>query len=363
LFLVTISNLSFIYLGMSFIIISLMLYEGKVKIPTENLFIFGVSLLTIVYSCMVFYDGIAPELYLAIFIYMVLSFLLSSVILLFTKDDVEWVIKKIILFFLCLIIMQQIFYLVTGTYLDFYKLLTFGGFESRYFSAFTNQFGLIRPTGINAEPSNFATIITFFIVFLLQVQQRADKFIFLALIATMFTFSFASILIIVLILCVLLINMKFIVTFKGFIVATLITVAISFALFLVYERLFGGVGYDSISARTGVFYFLENRPLYDDFFGSGFLAFKGQYCLKEYCFFGSQIKDIGFWGNLYFSGGIASILFLLIFLHFSVRNVKLLLVVLIALSSKFDFLQPAFWMFLLMVPTANILNKLGKCNE
>ncbi|HIF9237334.1 TPA: hypothetical protein ACX6QH_003732 [Photobacterium damselae] len=258
-----------------------------------------------------------------------------------------------------ILLTQHIVYIISKQYIDIHNFITFGKYISRYHSAYLNSFGLIRPTGVSIEPSNISAIINFYIVSYLIMGGEKNKLLYFSIIGNMLSFSFASILISILILIVVSISDRDLRKKKYFkyVFFAMISFLSVYALQLVYFRLTGNVDYDALAFRQQIINLIYNQKIEYHLFGHGVLMSENPFLIDNTIVYHSNIRDSGFWINLYFTGGIFIVILFLLYLYLSIKNIYFVIIVIISLCSKFDYMQPTFWLLMFIIILNNIMKK------
>ena len=288
---------------------------------------------------------LTQKLYIATSVYLLLSAMLAFVFVskkskIFLSQSIEFFIWAI----LVILVFQQLVYFVIGGYVDLHKALTFGVYESRFESGFFSQYGLIRPTAFAVEPSNMAATLLLYSALYFQIKKKVNLKLMVMVSGSVLTLSFASILVSSVLLGVLVFyfNKKIRVYFLP------LVALLSFALiYLLYARSMSASDYDAVGARLGIFDYISNQSISRHILGNGFLAFETPVILDGREFTNSQIRDSGFWVNLYFSSGLLGVVLFGCYLYrVSVSKVHFFFI-LIILFLKFDYMQPVFWFVIL----------------
>lgn len=130
-----------------------------------------------------------------------------------------------------------------------------------------------------------------------------------------------------------------------------------YALQLVYFRLTGNVDYDALAFRQQIINLIYNQKIEYHLFGHGVLMSENPFLIDNTIVYHSNIRDSGFWINLYFTGGIFIVILFLLYLYLSINNIYFVIIVIISLCSKFDYMQPTFWLLMFIIILNNIMKK------
>ncbi|NVP03384.1 hypothetical protein HWA77_24580 [Photobacterium damselae subsp. damselae] len=247
--------------------------------------------------------------------------------------------------------LQQIYYVFTLTYIDLHSLITLGHEESRNFSPIFYNLGLTRPTSFFAEPSNASAVLTFLSFSYISILNQVNKVSLLGFIVASMTLSSAAVLISGLSLLVLVLFDKtffkniYIKIFSFFLFVS----SLSYVVLLTVDRIFGNTEYDMISSRTNIFRYLYEQDWINYFFGNGILILKNPIIYSGIEIYNYTFRDSGFFVNLFFSTGIVGVVFFIFWSKLKIKKMSLLIIFLIILNSKYDYLQPVFWMLIFCV--------------
>lgn len=351
-FSLTIINFGVIPLGLSllgisscaYFLIATSLKKVNVKPLVITLFL---PLFFIVYSIITIFfyqDNVKLVMYVAILVY--IFAVIVSVFGLYHSDrgSLEKGISIYIYMSFFVVFLQHIFYLATKEYLDIHQVLTIFRAESRHFNALLFRFGLSRPTGWTVEPSNMSAIMVFISVLYYRVKGGIDRVFFLGMLTSLLTFSFAGILITA--------GILFIVSFNYLSKAKLVFLSTPFVLLLfyfVYYRLTGNVDYDSLGMRLDIIDVIFNQNVTNFIFGNGFFALSEPLNIQGVLVHDHNIRDSGVWVNLIFSVGIFATLIILLTMIVCCDGLDNFFIYILALSSKFDYFQPFFWLFIILL--------------
>lgn len=354
-FLLTLMNYGQIWFLMSVSLFLIFSYKKKVLFKASFLvllfILFAYSLISIYF----YYDLIRVEVYFYMFLYAVNTALGCSLLISEKKDSIKEGIRLYISIMIFVLLFQQVFYIVTKNYIDLHRLITFGEYESRYASVFLERWGLIRPTGIAIEPSNMGNIIVFLSVIYMLIDKKVTNRLLFFIAFSFLTFSFASIFTSALILLVLVISrIREKNSISLIILSTVIIVVCISFLFVFYLRFTSAdAGYDAISTRLFITDILHHRDILNDILGNGILLFNDEIILYGYPIKIYNIQDSGFFVNMYFCFGIFGLVLMLLYLYFKLSLSKYFIVTCILLMTKFDYMQPLFWMLMYFVSSFN----------
>ena len=257
-------------------------------------------------------------------------------------------LRYVIIFHCGAVVLQFFTFLLFGKYIDLHNYITFFSYESRPESNSLSGWGLIRPTGFLVEPSNVAALITFFNVIYLSIVRKFDSFFVKVQLCTFLTLSFAAIGISSLILMVVLFNYSInqVDKFKKTIAVATIILILVISIFVFYWRVYIAVDYDSLAYRMVILRFFQSISLESLLFGHGILISKYPLLVEGVYLNNSHFRDVGFFVNSIFSFGTI-LTFIFILFSFFCNKWFVFFTLIIALFSKFDYMQPIFWFALM----------------
>lgn len=289
-------------------------------------------------------DNVKFVMYAAIFIYLMAVVMAVLFFYEVGLNDLSNALSKFIYITFILLVFQHLMYLFFNYYVDVHKVITVFNVDSRYFSTLLLRFGLIRPTGWTVEPSNMGAIITFCTVLYYLINKKVDRVLKFGLCGSIITFSFAAIVIAVVIISV--ISLRHLSPFRVLFLSTPILGGLCY---FVYYRMTGGVDYDAFGMRVVIIEAISSQDIYNLLFGNGFFALSSPLNLSGTYIYDYNIRDSGVWINLLFSIGLIPLVFLFLILYFLIKNLSDFFIVVAAMSSKFDYFQPFFWFFILLL--------------
>lgn len=337
-------------------IISTKLYLGDLCIFLA-FFIYGLSTLTIKSSDI---EHLYVNAYFVTFIYIFITYTFVSLL----KDfNYKYIIKifKIYLTILIITIFAQWFiYFLLGEYFDINKIVSFGESESRYTSKSFKSLGLIRPTSFFTEPSNASAAISMLTFCYMFLIKKIDSYIILGFITSILTLSTAGVLIgssslaIIFFFCKTKSKKYFLKLFTIIFCIIIISYMISFS----FDRINNSSEYDMLSTRSIITDVIKNQEWYNHIIGNGINILSQPININGYTIHDYSFRDSGFFINLYYSFGIAGFILFIIWSRIKIRDSAFLMIFYIILQSKFDYLQPTFWLLIFTISILHNKNKL-----
>ncbi|MFB2649029.1 hypothetical protein [Shewanella mangrovisoli] len=294
---------------------------------------------------------LSSKTYLVNVLYIVNVIIFSLAMLTFSQKLFSKVVFAILCTAVFVLILQHAFYILFSYYIDFHKILTLGMYSSRNEGGMFSRVGLIRPTGFAIEPSNFSILVMYLSLLYYCVSKNA-KITTYFLISACLTLSFAAASIAAIL--IVFINYKVFISSKakGVILSLVILFLFLLLFSLVYYRITAGVGYDAVGSRMILIYYLLEQDIYHLFLGNGIYSFSGSIDFNGFYLTEAQIKDSGLWLNLIFSVGILGFFGFLYYIKWAVfNNVILFVFIFLIMMTKFDYMQPLFWLVILLVPS------------
>ena len=348
---VVIMNFGPMALSFSILINFLTLYWHSTSKHYTNIKPFLVSLLVpfffiigAIFTVFLYQNNVKLVMYIAIFIYLILVTLTVLYIFYIGFNNVQKSFRLFIIVSFFIVISQQIVFVITGEYLDIHSAMTLFKAESRYFSPLLASVGLIRPTGWTVEPSNMSAILTFSTVIYYLIVSKIDRVVIMGLACAILTFSFAAIIIVAAIFFFM--SIRSLSFSKLFVLSTPLVVLLSY---FVYYRVTGGVGYDSLGVRMEMLKIIEAQDIENLLLGNGFFALQSPLNVNSHLVYDYNIRDSGLWPNLVFSIGVIPTVVVVCSLFFLIRDKTEFFIIFFALFSKFDYFQPFFWFFVLII--------------
>lgn len=279
-------------------------------------------------------------------IYSLLSVLMISFLPPESRKNMTKALYYSILILVLLIIFQHIYYFVFSIYFDVHNIVTLGKYVSRYESNYLAQFGILRPTGLSVEPSNYSAVLLYMIFSYAWLKGRLDNSVIILLFLSSLTLSFASMGIVAAVLSVIvlarLIKSKRIFDLAIVLIVFLVTAVV---LQILIDRITSAVDYDALGARMQIVKYYRDIDINSALAGHGILFFNDFVTFNSIDLSNSQIRDSGVWVSIFFAAGILGLALLLLLL-FSVNWPLFSIAIAIALFSKLDFMQPSFWILI-----------------
>ena len=344
-------NFGIVSLSLSFALLLFLIFLGyklnignDIKCFVYSLILPFIFILFSILSIIIYLDYVRLIVYFATYIYL---FMVILAVLYFYQsgiNNLSQALSKFIFFSLVLLTIQHLVYYIFHFYIDVHKILTVFSSESRYFSTTFNNFGIIRPTGWTLEPSNMSAIVTFSSVLYYIINKKFDSVLIAGFLTSIFTLSFASI--IINLLLIFLISIKKIPRSKFIF---LIFPSIFMLSLLVYYRMTYAIDYDAIGMRMVMVDLIFSQDIYSLLFGNGFLALSSPVYFSGSYIYDYNIRESGFWFNMIFSVGLVPVIVIVLCIFLIVKDINVFLIVIVALSSKFDYFQPFFWFFILLL--------------
>jgi hypothetical protein len=364
LFLFSLSGFSKIsgLLSIVIIVVFLLLDVEKLKIRV-GLVISLLVMITYVILVSTFTDNIV--IYLLYYHFYVVYILLFSMLLArFRSSDIVLIVDQYLLIHLASFYIQMITYYSSGYYVDFYSVVPGSSAHSAYIAReLSGTWVALRPTGFFTEPSFFAMAIFPGVMYKVITGKYNSKVLIASILAILFTFSIAAIVVMVAFLGILTIKKSL---SRGgllplFGMSLLLAIFIYISYDFMYARVFESEtpGYDPIYYRLAILYEFSMRPLLDNLVGVGyffdeFSATNGVTGLTA-----AGVRDSGFWASLFYSGGVLGVilffLFLYVLFNYEFRYLPLIFVI---LFMKYSVINASFWVLILLCYVAvNGVNK------
>ncbi len=258
-----------------------------------------------------------------------------------------------------IILLQWIIYFSFGEYLDLNKMVSFGESEARYTSNTFHVLGLIRPTAFFTEPSNASAVISMFTFCYMFLVKKLDSYVILGFLVSILTLSTAGILIGSISLGILLLfyngggRSKL---FK-FSILLLSIIVIFHMLSFSYERVNNSSEYDMLETRSVIANLIYDQSWYKHLLGNGITILSNPIVIDNYVVHDYSFRDSGFFVNLYYSFGIIFFALFIFWSRIKIKNNIELIIFFVVLQSKFDYLQPVFWLLIFTVSMLNFENR------
>nr|WP_272579370.1 hypothetical protein [Providencia sp. PROV265] len=293
--------------------------------------------------------------YLVATIYMTVVYIFVSLLSGFSYEYIVKIFRLYLLILILVVLFQWFFYFLTGDYLDLNKIVSFGTSESRYTSLTFKTLGLIRPTVFFTEPSNASAVISMITFCYMLLIKRLDNYIFLGFLASILTLSTAGVFIGSASLGILLIFYKSSPKFRLFklLMFILCLLAIYYIISFSYDRINNSSEYDMLATRTTITSVIEGQAWYNHLIGNGINILAKPIVIDDIIIHDYSYRDSGFFINLYYSFGLIGLFLFLFWARINIKNNVHLMIFFVILQSKFDYLQPVFW---LLIFTVSMLN-------
>ncbi len=293
--------------------------------------------------------------YIVVIIYISIVYIFVSLLSNFNYKYIVKIFRYCLIILAITILFQWSFFFLTGDYIDLNKIVSFGASESRYTSPTFKTMGLIRPTAFFTEPSNASAIISMITFCYMFLIKKLDGYVILGFFISILTLSTAGVLIGSISLCILLLfcrnNSKTLLFKISFFIFC--SIFIFYMLSFSYERISNSSEYDMIATRTVVTNIIQSQSWYNHLIGNGINILSKPIYTEGNIIYDYSFRDSGFFVNLYYSFGIIGLFLFLFWARFQIKNNIHLIIFFIILQSKFDYLQPVFW---LLIFTISILN-------
>lgn len=367
LFLVPLINSGLYMLGIviGWLLFLLLLTYNKIlstKLFVGDYFLLFVPLLYGLISLMLTpynYHYLQMNSYLVAVIYISIVYIFVVLLKDFEYEFIVKIFKYVLVLLSFIILLQWAIYLSFGEYLDFNKLVSFGKSESRYTSNTFRILGLIRPTAFFTEPSNASAVISMFTFCYMFLVKKLDGYVILGFLTSILTLSTAGVLIGSISLGFLLLFYKNGNRSKLFkvLISCLSMIIIFYMLSFSYDRVNSASEYDMIASRSVIANLIFDQAWYNHLLGNGITIlsepiFIGNNLVHDYSF-----RDSGFFVNLYYSFGLIGFVFFLFWSRLKIKNNIHLVIFFVVLQSKFDYLQPVFWLLIFTVSMLDYDNK------
>ncbi|MCG6308821.1 hypothetical protein K6U49_09515 [Vibrio alginolyticus] len=305
------------------------------------------------------YHYLQMNSYLVAVIYISIVYIFVVLLKDFEYEFIVKIFKYVLVLLSFIILLQWAIYLSFGEYLDFNKLVSFGKSESRYTSNTFRILGLIRPTAFFTEPSNASAVISMFTFCYMFLVKKLDGYVILGFLTSILTLSTAGVLIGSISLGFLLLFYKSGNRSKLFkvLISCLSMIIIFYMLSFSYDRVNSASEYDMIASRSVIANLIFDQAWYNHLLGNGITIlsepiFIGNNLVHDYSF-----RDSGFFVNLYYSFGLIGFILFLFWSRLNIKNNIHLVIFFVVLQSKFDYLQPVFWLLIFTVSMLDYDNK------
>lgn len=355
-------------LGMSILLFFICLFLSYDKIISTKLylgdlcvflafFIYGLSTLAIKSSNI---EHLYVNAYFVAFIYIFIIYTFISLLKDFNYKYIIKIFKIYLTIFIITIFAQWFIYFLLGDYFDINKIVSFGESESRYTSKSFESLGLIRPTSFFTEPSNASAAISMLTFCYMFLIKKIDFYIILGFITSILTLSTAGVLIgssslaIIFFFCQNKSKKYFLKLFTIISCIIIISYIISFS----FDRINNPSEYDMLSTRSIITDVIKNQEWYNHIIGNGINILSHPININGHTIHDYSFRDSGFFINLYYSFGIVGFILFIIWSRVKIENSAFLMIFYIILQSKFDYLQPTFWLLIFTISILHNENKL-----
>jgi hypothetical protein len=358
IFLLTIvTNLMFNYnilvIAISFLMIIRINYISKKPISIIYISIGFLFAIILMFTVNITVSDIDQEKLSAFIKKIFFGYLIFIVTILYYYNKIALLMKSVelVLFiFLITWIIQFLVYYTTGYYIDYLEMMT--GVNQRYAESYLMKIGIIRPSGLLAEPGTYAmTILPLLILDYLYKKQLTlfHKITIFSMYATLSIFAIVTASLFL--FFVFIQNFKIKITFRN-IIYFIIALIIIYFLFLGVEHYLSlrlvTNGNGGISQRENIIQYWLSSDAFNILYGQGYVQSK---------FLDYVISDSGLWFKFLFEYGLFSIpIFILMAYVASGFNLFFLFIVLI---TKLSYLTYLFWFFL----AALYIQKINKYKE
>lgn len=317
---------------------------GKRSIYALSLWlIYAISVISVYLSSD---QDLDEKLTIANLVYSFLAVLMISILSSEKRKYIEKALYYSILLLLSILIIQHLTYVITFKYLDVHNFITLGKYFSRYESNYLAQFGLLRPTGLSVEPSNFSAVLVYMIFSFAWLRGSLDNKVIVLLFLSSLTLSFASMGIIAAILSVIV--MARVIDKKrvfDLVIASTVLLLATIAVLILIDRITSGVDYDALGSRLKIVKYYYDVDYLNVLWGHGLFFFENVVTFNSVELSNSNIRDSGVWISIFFAAGVPGLILLGIIVV-SVKWPLFSLAVAIGLCSKLDFMQPSFWVLI-----------------
>lgn len=289
--------------------------------------------------------------YLVAVIYISIVYIFMSLLKEFDYDYIVKVFRYCLVFLSSIILIQWIIYLSLGDYLDLNKIVSFGKSESRYTSNTFRALGLIRPTAFFTEPSNASAVISMFTFCYMFLVKKLDGYMIFGFLVSILTLSTAGVLIGSVSLGILLLFYKNGYNSKLFklLLSIISVIVVFYMLSFSYDRVSSSSEYDMLATRSVIANVMYGQAWYKHLFGNGISILSEPIVIDDYLVHDYSFRDSGFFVNLYYSFGLVGLILFVLWSRSKISNNTQLIVFFVVLQSKFDYLQPVFWLLIFTV--------------
>lgn len=293
--------------------------------------------------------------YLVAVIYISIVYIFISLLRNFNYEYIVKIFRFYLVILATTILFQWLIYFLTSDYIDLNKIISFGQSESRYTSLTFKAIGLIRPTAFFTEPSNASAVISMITFCYMFLIKKLDGYVILGFIVSILTLSTAGVLIGSISLGILLLFYKSKSRSKLFkiLVFILCLIFIFYILSFSYDRVSNSSEYDMLATRNVVTNIIQSQVWYKHLIGNGVSILSAPIVIDGYVVHDYSFRDSGFFINLYYSFGFIGLILFLIWARIKIKSNLYLIIFFVVLQSKFDYLQPVFW---LLIFTVSILS-------
>ncbi|RQU52217.1 hypothetical protein DF147_01000 [Burkholderia cenocepacia] len=267
-----------------------------------------------------------------------------------TRDTLDTACRMLIYVHAAFFTFQLVYYLGTGTFIDFDSYVREADSEALYATkALTDSLISIRALGLYSEPSFYAMTVVPSAVVLLLSQRRMTLAPAVGFATALLSFSVASMAV-----CAALCGLHVLIG-RGRLRTRIAVVVVALAcvpwLYSVYDqRVNQSVDYDAVGSRTLVLTELTERDVVAGAFGGG-LFWDERHNVGKTHLRGYQVRDSSFYIYLVFAGGVAGFIVFfgtLVVLFRRKGRRKYLLYLLPILLFKYHVLYGMLWLTILL---------------
>lgn len=351
IFIFTLINLSVLWMSIFLLFILFKTFSTGVRVSWFGLVVVsGFSIITTIFPHLTKYS-VVVYVYSIIVIYCIVAFVFVGLI------DKEALVKSLTIYSLVAllgILLQHFIYWVSDYYLDLHSLVTLNSYSSRYDGGVFRSFGLIRPTFVQIEPSNFASISIYLSSLAYLVGKRRLSLV-LALSAVLTLSTAGMVLGLIAVLLIISERLQYSIsgiTKKLFIISILLL--FGFVINSIYQVLLNlDYGYNALAYRLKFFELIDHLSLIEIIFGIGPLVIDQPTLIHGVELISSNIRDPGAIVSIGISYGLSGLILIVMLLQRTTvhkRSVVLsFLVALLPLFTKLDYMHPIFWFYLFAI--------------
>lgn len=362
-FLIPLMNSGLFMLGLSLIVlffclVGFFLSDKKAKFYFNDYILIGIYLLYSIIGLFFYKFPLNINTYVVAFIYLIVVYLFINMLFEFDIYYIGKILRICIIIYGGTICFQHVYYFISGSYIDIYKILSLGHSESRYISKTFHSLGLIRPTSFFSEPSNASAVVSIFSFCYVLILGKLNKYSLFGFISSMLTLSSAGAVIGAISLFITIAFDKNFVKSKilKYIVFTVILYFIFHIMIFTYDRISNTKEYDMILSRSSIFYILYKQNILEHIFGNGINILSSSAIVDNNIIHDYSFRDSGFLVNLYYSFGLLNFVLFFVWLKVKIKRTLFIFLFLVVIQSKFDYLQPMFWMGIFVISISH--NKL-----